>query len=515
MALSYMQEVKITAGLLAGHGLGMKQEPSEKRLRRPSSPSLNNNTAASATSLFSGMGAAAAAAASLSMLTPQQLLAASHMSHALMAAGIPVSLNASLAATSPSLYRHHQTLFGGWVPPSAASPPHPSPGPVSPALSAKSASGDRINKKAQANLRKRAAKVAKSNPHDVTQIEGASSPPSSASPESGKDARDKVFTCGVCSRSFGYKHVLQNHERTHTGEKPFKCPECHKRFTRDHHLKTHMRLHTGEKPYHCSHCDRQFVQVANLRRHLRVHTGERPYACELCAAKFSDSNQLKAHLLIHKNEKPFKCEHCQMRFRRRHHLVHHKCGAGGGSSATSTILPASLVSAQLGRAIHPGSPSLICGDDLEDGLDVDVDVEMDEDSLLARHKHISAPSLRRAAAPAMRQLPSPSALVGASPVLPLNLSGIPVDLPEQTEPEDLSMSGTRIRELGFGHHHQHQILLQRPHSHSHSSGGGSPMSRSPCSDIAHEGEDQDDVEDLDVARASPSSLFAPEAHRVR
>lgn len=41
--------------------------------------------------------------------------------------------------------------------------------------------------------------------------------------------RDKVFTCPICHRSFGYKHVLQNHERTHTGEKPFECKECHKR----------------------------------------------------------------------------------------------------------------------------------------------------------------------------------------------------------------------------------------------------------------------------------------------
>ena len=71
----------------------------------------------------------------------------------------------------------------------------------------------------------------------------------------------KVFSCSICQRTFGYKHVLQNHERTHTGEKPFECKQCGKRFTRDHHLKTHMRLHTGEKPYNCTHCDRQFVQV--------------------------------------------------------------------------------------------------------------------------------------------------------------------------------------------------------------------------------------------------------------
>jgi len=148
---------------------------------------------------------------------------------------------------------------------------------------------------------------------------------STTSTTTGPGGRDKVFVCQVCNRCFGYKHVLQNHERTHTGEKPFECGECHKRFTRDHHLKTHMRLHTGEKPYHCTHCERQFVQVANLRRHLRVHTGERPYACELCTSRFSDSNQLKAHMLIHKGEKPFECKKCLGRFRRRHHLMHHKC----------------------------------------------------------------------------------------------------------------------------------------------------------------------------------------------
>lgn len=39
----------------------------------------------------------------------------------------------------------------------------------------------------------------------------------------------KRFTCNICKKDFGYKHVLQNHSRTHTGEKPFQCPECEKK----------------------------------------------------------------------------------------------------------------------------------------------------------------------------------------------------------------------------------------------------------------------------------------------
>ncbi|KAK9296993.1 hypothetical protein QLX08_009175 [Tetragonisca angustula] len=476
MALSYLQEAQINAGLLAGQHLDMKQE-SEKQ---PLSPSLNNRSQM----VFNGM---SNTPAGLSMLTPQQLLAASRTA-ALMAAGIPVSLHATLAA-SPSLYGHHQTLFGGWAPPTASSPPlplHHSPGPVSPALSTKStsrrasnvtnnnnnhnnnnvvsSSGDRITKRSTKR------KLTKSKAESVQQpIEGAAplSPLSSISPEANKDARDKVFTCGVCSRSFGYKHVLQNHERTHTGEKPFECPECHKRFTRDHHLKTHMRLHTGEKPYHCSHCDRQFVQVANLRRHLRVHTGERPYACELCAAKFSDSNQLKAHLLIHKGEKPFECEHCQMRFRRRHHLMHHKCGTGNANPG------------QMSRS-QVASPSL-ASDDLDDDIDIDIDVEVEEPEAMSLrvNKKTTSTSVR----PAHRQLPSP--IVTTSISVPLNLSGIPVSLPEQTEPEDLSMS--------TGMHSQCRS----------NSVGDSPLSRSPSSDTIHEDDDDEDTSET----SSSNTMF--------
>ena len=64
-----------------------------------------------------------------------------------------------------------------------------------------------------------------------------------------QNVREKqLFRCKICYRSYTYKHVLQIHQRTHTGERPFQCQVCQRRFRRSHHLKQHMRHHTGEKP---------------------------------------------------------------------------------------------------------------------------------------------------------------------------------------------------------------------------------------------------------------------------
>lgn len=342
------------------------------------------------------------------MFTPSQLIMASQL---MAASGLSISAN-------PAFF-HPGLLPLAWPANSPPSPPT-SNEQLSPALKSRKLNNNNNNNNnnvvtsSSTEVRKR--KMWKTSDEETTMSAlPLSSPTSSASPPSSTDAkesnRDKQFTCGVCNRSFGYKHVLQNHERTHTGEKPFECTECHKRFTRDHHLKTHMRLHTGERPYHCDHCDRQFVQVANLRRHLRVHTGERPYGCDQCSAKFSDSNQLKAHVLIHTNEKPFACDRCQSRFRRRHHLLHHKCGAGD-------------------KEMTPES------DEQEDEL--------------RRNKRFLHP-----------------------PTTPLITLPLHVALPEQTEPEDLSMS------TGL---------------HSHSSSGDSPLSTSPSV--------KEDLEEEDIESAA-------------
>ncbi|XP_032678628.1 protein krueppel-like isoform X2 [Odontomachus brunneus] len=480
MALSYLQDAQIDAGLLSGQPLTMKPDPDKKQL-------LSNNKKASQT-LFPPIGSPATTG--LSLLTQQQLIVASRTA-AFMAAGLPVSLHASLA-TNPSLYHHPHNFFANWVQPSSSPPStlqHPST-PHSQSVGTRStqhnppstitsssnnnnkstnnnnmSENDRSGKKNQSTKRKSTKVKTEIAPSSPLEAATSASPVPTISPEAGKDSKDKVFTCGTCARSFGYKHVLQNHERTHTGEKPFECSECHKRFTRDHHLKTHMRLHTGEKPYHCNHCDRQFVQVANLRRHLRVHTGERPYTCEVCGSKFSDSNQLKAHALIHRGVKPFECDTCQVRFRRRHHLMHHRCGTGHPSQAESRSQAADTKSN--------------ASEDLEDNAETETQSD-DMESIMHSSKKIKGGD----------QEESSSLTVDEAPPIPLDLSGIPVNLPEQTEPEDLSMSTGR--------------LVSACNNTSSGSSSSTTRNNSPSSDVV-----QEDDETRNVSAVRPTSNLFP------
>uniref|UniRef100_T1GVZ4 C2H2-type domain-containing protein n=1 Tax=Megaselia scalaris TaxID=36166 RepID=T1GVZ4_MEGSC len=281
MALSLLQDAQ-TRGLAAALA-GIKREDVDQCLQMTPPQGAHN--------LHPGVNPAASFPA-FGMLSPQQFLAANRTAAALMAAQLPMShlaFNTALFGQWPGTPQ--QGLLGTNSPPAS---------PISPILNTTPATAMEPQLKKARKISIKKDLTSPSSAMDVSMDympPGPISPPSSGSspnsnqeqspvPQNKDGSRDKSFTCKICSRSFGYKHVLQNHERTHTGEKPFECPECHKRFTRDHHLKTHMRLHTGEKPYHCSHCDRQFVQVANLRRHLRVHTGERPYTCEICEQRF-------------------------------------------------------------------------------------------------------------------------------------------------------------------------------------------------------------------------------------
>ncbi|WAR18152.1 ZNF91-like protein [Mya arenaria] len=98
----------------------------------------------------------------------------------------------------------------------------------------------------------------------------------------------KKHFCKICNKAFSRKLFLENHVRSHTGEKPFKCRICGKGFTQKCNLKTHfvvthtasiIHRHSDEKKHKCEICGKGFIRKLFLENHMRIHTGEKPFTC--------------------------------------------------------------------------------------------------------------------------------------------------------------------------------------------------------------------------------------------
>ncbi|KAG8176981.1 hypothetical protein JTE90_024800 [Oedothorax gibbosus] len=84
-------------------------------------------------------------------------------------------------------------------------------------------------------------------------------------------AKDKIFKCIRCLKSFRYRTSLIQHICEGGIQKGFSCKECGKTLARKSSLIGHLRIHTGEKPFKCEHCGKAFTHKHHLHSHMHRH----------------------------------------------------------------------------------------------------------------------------------------------------------------------------------------------------------------------------------------------------
>ncbi|CAG0919581.1 unnamed protein product [Notodromas monacha] len=77
--------------------------------------------------------------------------------------------------------------------------------------------------------------------------------------------------CGICGKVFEERKRLLRHVAVHdeTRVRKFECHMCELKFFEQCHLDNHLRTHTGERPFRCPDCGKSYTQFSALNRHRR------------------------------------------------------------------------------------------------------------------------------------------------------------------------------------------------------------------------------------------------------
>ena len=98
--------------------------------------------------------------------------------------------------------------------------------------------------------------------------------------EKSKNGKFKCPFKDICNHVANYRANLEDHIRTHTGEKPFVCDFCKRAFTRKDHCKQHMLTHPETNGATCRFCFRRY-SASSIQTHY--------ITCPRRKQKYSDS----------------------------------------------------------------------------------------------------------------------------------------------------------------------------------------------------------------------------------
>uniref|UniRef100_A0AAX7VA64 C2H2-type domain-containing protein n=1 Tax=Astatotilapia calliptera TaxID=8154 RepID=A0AAX7VA64_ASTCA len=135
--------------------------------------------------------------------------------------------------------------------------------------------------------------------------------------------------CNFCDKVFSKNFDLQQHIRSHTGEKPFQCIVCGRAFAQKSNVKKHMQTHKvwpmsvastvsrlpiTVKVVPVPPSEEEEVEDVQSRQNQQcpaqtkqIVVIDSSYQCQFCASRFKTYFQLKSHLTQHKGEQVYKC----------------------------------------------------------------------------------------------------------------------------------------------------------------------------------------------------------------
>lgn len=85
----------------------------------------------------------------------------------------------------------------------------------------------------------------------------------------------KNFICHICAKPFATKGQLKRHILIHEPKQFFDCAQCEKRFTLRDTLQRHVRsVHDQSRQHLCNLCGWSFGEKHQLRKHLKTHSND-------------------------------------------------------------------------------------------------------------------------------------------------------------------------------------------------------------------------------------------------